>query len=123
MKYATETAFIKAVDHIIDRKVKCYRTDWTEIDRSRFMMNIAGKETPDVLVARECGTYLLNSAKILRVWTEAYLLLDYYMNQEADADFYEIYYDHLQVIKRSPKYLANKYHIKYEKGNGSYETV
>lgn len=117
MKYATETEFVKAVDHIIDRKVKLYRTDWTEIDRPRFVMNVAGKETPDVLIARECGMYLLNSAKILRVWTEAYLLLDYYMNHEADADFYEIYYDRMQVIKRNRKYLANKYHIKYEKGN------
>ena len=118
MKYATEIAFINAVDHIIDRKVKRYRTDWTEIDRSKFMENIAGKNQPDVLIARECGTYLLDSAKILRVWTEAYLLLDYYINHEADADFYEIDYDRMQVIKRSREYLADKYHIKYEaKGN------
>ena len=116
MKYATTTEFIKAVDHIIDRKVKHYRTDWTEIDRPMFVVNVAGKETPDVLIARECGTYLLNSAKILRVWTEAYLQLDYYMNQEADAEFYEIDYDRRQVIKRSREYLANKYRIKYENG-------
>ena len=36
MKYATETKFIKAVDHIIDRKVKHCRTDWTGIDRLKF---------------------------------------------------------------------------------------
>ena len=31
MKYATATEFIKAVDRIIDRKVRHYRTDWTEL--------------------------------------------------------------------------------------------
>lgn len=36
MKYATETEFVRAVDHIIDRKVKLYRTDWTGIDRLKF---------------------------------------------------------------------------------------
>ena len=114
MKYATETEFIKAVDRIIDRKVKHYRTDWTEIDRSKFMASIAGKNMPDVLVARECGTYLLNSTAIRIVGTEANSILDYYINHEADADFYEVNYDLRQVIKRSREYLADKYHIKYE---------
>lgn len=114
MKYATEMAFINAVDHIIDRKVKRYRTDWTEIDRLKFMANIAGKNQPDVLIARECGTYLLDSVAIRIVGTEARTILDYYMNQESDADFYEVNYDLRQVIKRSPEYLVDKYHIKYE---------
>lgn len=118
MKYATETAFIKAVDHIIDRKVKHYHTDWTEIDRSKFLANIAGKNQSDVLIARECGTYLLDSVAIRIVGTEARSILDYYINYEADADFYEVNYDLKQVIKRSWEYLADKYHIKYEtKGN------
>ena len=114
MKYATETAFIKAVDHIIYRKVKHYRTDWTEIDRSKFMANIAGKNQPDVLIARKCGTYLLDSAAIRIVGTEARSILDYYMNQESEVDFYEVNYDLRQVIKRSREYLADKYHIMYE---------
>lgn len=113
MKYATETEFIKAVDRIINRKVRHYRTDWTEIDRPKFIANVAGKGTPDVLIARECGTYLLPSAAI-RKCEQARHYLDYYMNQEADAEFYEIDYDRAQVIKRSREYLANKYHIKYE---------
>lgn len=118
MKYVTDTAFVKAVDHIIDRKVKHYRTDWTEIDRSKFMANIAGKNQPDVLIARECGTYLLDSVAIRIVGTWARTILDYYMNQESEADFYEVNYDLKQVIKRSREYLADKYHIKYEvKGN------
>ena len=118
MKYATEIAFINAVDLIIDRKVKRYRTDWTEIDRSKFMENIAGKNQPDVLIARECGTYLLDSVAIRIVGTEARSILDYYMNQESEANFYEVNYDLRQVIKRSREYLADKYHIKYEtKGN------
>ena len=118
MKYATEIAFINAVDHIIDRKVKHYRTDWTKIDRPKFMENIAGKNQPDVLIARECGTYLLDSVAIRIVGTEARSILDYYMNQESEADFYEVNYDLRQVIKRSREYLADKYHIKYEaKGN------
>lgn len=114
MKYTTEIAFIKAVDHIIDRKVKHYHTDWTEIDRSKFMENIAGKNQPDVLIARECGTYLLDSVAIRIVGTEARSILDYYMNQESEADFYEVNYDLRQVIKRSREYLADKYHIMYE---------
>lgn len=118
MKYATEIAFINAVDHIIDRKVKYYHTDWTEIDRPKFMANIAGKNQPDVLITRGSGTYLLDSVAILKVGTEARSILDYYMNQESEADFYEVNYDLRQVIKRSREYLANKYHIKYEaKGN------
>lgn len=114
MKYATETEFIKAVDHIIDRKVKHYRTDWSGIDRPKFVANVAGKNQPDVLIARECGTYLLNSTAILKVGTGSRNILDYYMNQEADPEFYEIYYDRMQVIKRNREYLANKYRIKYE---------
>lgn len=114
MKYATDTALVNAVDHIIDRKVKHYRTDWSEIDRPKFIMNIAGKNQPDVLIARECGTYLLDSVAIRIVGTEARSILDYYMNQESEADFYEVNYDLRQVIKRSREYLANKYHIKYE---------
>lgn len=114
MRYTTETEFIKAVDRIIDRKVKHYRTDWSEIDRPKFVANVAGKNQPDVLVARECGMYLLNSTAILKVGTGSRNILDYYMNQEADPEFYEIYYDRAQVIKRSREYLANKYHIKYE---------
>lgn len=114
MKYATETAFIKAVDHIIYRKVKHYQTDWTEIDRSKFMANIAGKNQPDVLIARKCGTYLLDSVAIRIVGTEARSILDYYMNQENEVDFYEVNYDLRQVIKRSREYLADKYHIMYE---------
>ena len=115
MRYATETEFIKAVDRIIDRKASRWCTDWEEISRSRFMLSIDWKKTPDVLIVWEYGTYLLSSAKILRVWTEAYLLLDYYMNHEREAEFYEIYYDRMQVIKRNCEYMANKYHIKYEK--------
>lgn len=114
MKYATETAFVNAVDHIIDCKVKHYRTDWTEIDRSKFMANIAGKNQPDVLITRKCGTYLLDSVAIRKTGTEARSILDYYMNQESEADFYEVNYDLKQVIKRSREYLADKYHIMYE---------
>lgn len=114
MRYATETEFIKAVDRIIDRKVKHYRTDWTGIDRPKFMASVAGKNQPDVLIARKCGTYLLPSAAIRKCGTSARHYLDYYMNQEQDPEFYEIYYDRRQVIKRSREYLADKYHIKYE---------
>lgn len=118
MKYATETEFIKAVDRIINRKVKHYRTDWTGIDRPKFVANVAGKNQPDVLIARECGTYLLDSVAIRIVGTEARTILYYHMNKESEADFYEINYDLKQVIKRSREYLADKYHIKYEtKGN------
>lgn len=114
MKYVTDTAFVNAVDHIIDRKVKHYRTDWTEIDRPKFIADLTGKNQPDVLIARKCGTYLLDSVAIRIVGTEARTILDYYMNQESEADFYEVNYDLRQVIKRSREYLADKYHIKYE---------
>lgn len=118
MKYVTEIAFINAVDHIIDRKVKHYRTDWTKNDRLKFMANVAGKNQPDVLIAWKCGTYLLDSVAIRIVGTEARSILDYHMNKESEANFYEINYDLRQVIKRSREYLADKYHIKYEvKGN------
>lgn len=118
MKYTTKIAFINAVDHIIDRKVKYYHTDWTKIDRPKFMANVAGKNQPDVLIARECGTYLLDSVAIRILGTEARYILDYYINHESEANFYEVNYDLRQVIKRSREYLADKYHIKYEaKGN------
>ncbi len=114
MKYATETEFINAVDRIIDRKVKHYRTDWTGIDRPKFMASVAEKNQPDVLIARKCGTYLESSTAIRKDGTEARCILAYYMDYERKADFYEIYYDRMQVIKRSREYLANKYHIMYE---------
>ena len=112
MKYNTPEEFIVAADNLINRKVKHYRTDWTEIDRPRFLIHTREMKEPDVLIARNCGTYLLPDSELRKQNTQSIYVLSYYLTQARDPWYYEIDYKKRSITKRKPEYIAQKYGIK-----------
>lgn len=115
MKYNTSEEFIAAADNLINRKVKHYLTDWTDIDRPRFLIHARETDGPDVLVARNCGTYLLPDSELRKQDTQSICVLSYYLTQAHDPWYYEIDYKKRSITKRKPEYIAQKYGIKMPK--------
>ena len=108
----TSEEFIAAVNRVVDHKVKHYHTDWTEIDRPRFLIHTREMKEPDVLIARNCGTYLLPDSEVRKQDTQSIYVLSYYLTQARDPWYYEIDYKKRSITKRKPEYIAQKYGIK-----------
>lgn len=104
MKYNTIRDLDTRVEKIIDSTVKHYYTDWKNYDRPKYMKFKGSTDQADktlILIARECGTYLIRIADIKAGDTWANTLYEYYQTQER-ANYYTINIDKLEVKKIDP---------------------
>ena len=93
MTYTTKEAMIDRIERIVKKTVKHYISDWTEYDRPKLIKCLASNERDDkelILIARDCGTYLLRVADTKEKDSAAASILEYYKEQEASAKFYNI---------------------------------
>lgn len=109
MKYNTIRDLDNRIERIIDSTVKHYYTDWKNYDRPKYM-SLKGSEKKEdkkmILIARECGTYLLTLDHISKS-EGASAIFDYYCTQEA-ATYYYINLATLTIIKLDRPELFKK---------------
>ena len=104
MKYQNINELDKRIEKIISATVKHYYTDWKNYDRPKYMKFKGSADTADkdlILIARECGTYLIRTEDIKtgNEWAKA--LVEYFQTQES-ADYYHININKLEVKKIDP---------------------
>lgn len=97
-------ALDQKIERIVKRTVKHYYTDWKNYDRPKYMgfKNSNDREDKEmILIARECGTYLVRTADLYKSdW--ATTIYEYYMTQET-AHYYLINLDSLTIKKIDPE--------------------
>lgn len=101
MKYKTIDELDARVERIIDKTVKHYYTDWKNYDRPKYMVMKGSRDRDDkklILIARECGTYLIRQCDVDNHDSWAETLWKYYHEQERSS-FYFIDLDNLTVVK------------------------
>ena len=84
MKYKTIDLLDARIERIISANVKHYYTDWKNYDRPKYMRLKGSNDRTEkemILIARECGTYLItdNDMRFSTTYTD---IIDYYFNQE-----------------------------------------
>lgn len=101
MTYTTKEALINRIDRIITGTVKHYMSDWTELDRPKLIRWLASDKRDDkqlLLIARDCGTYLLRMVDVNNKEHEASVINEYYREQEDDScKFYMIDLNRMQI--------------------------
>lgn len=91
------------IENIIKRTVKHYYTDWKNYDRPKYMALKGSRDRKDktmILIARECGTYLLTLDDIASRESAA-VIYDYYQTQER-ATYYLIDLQTLGIARIDP---------------------
>ena len=104
MKYTDIDTLDKAIERIISRTVKHYYTDWKNYDRPKYMSCKASGLKADkelILIARECGTYLVKIADAEAGSDWANTLLEYFKTSE-HANYYYINIDKLECKQIDP---------------------
>ena len=105
MKYNTINDLDNRIERIIDSTVKHYYTDWKNYDRPEYMKFKGSTDKADknlILIARECGTYLIRISDIKAGDTWANTLYEYFQTQE-HATYYLIDLNKLEVKKIDPE--------------------
>lgn len=100
MSYPTIEALDNRIERIVSNTVKHYYTDWKNYDRPKYMRCKGSSDKADrelVLIARDCGTYLLRTEDITNN-DSINTLYEYYRTEET-ADFYLINLDRLSIKK------------------------
>ncbi len=103
MKYKTIDELDARIERIITGTVKHYYTDWKNYDRPKYM-KLKGSANPAdkhmILIARECGTYLL-TLEAIENSIGAATIYEYYQTQERGT-YYLINLDRLTIEKINP---------------------
>lgn len=105
MKYSNIDLLDHRIENIISRTVKFYYTDWKNYDRPKYMHCKSSDSLQDkrlILIARECGTYLVKLSDVKAGDNWANTLIDYFVNQE-NADYYFIDLCKLECKKIQPE--------------------
>ena len=105
MRYPNIDAMDARVEKIISSTVKHYYTDWKHYDRPKYMKFKGSEDQADktmVLIARECGTYLIRVEDIKAGDDWANTLYSYFHTQETGT-YYLIDLNHLEVKKIDPE--------------------
>ena len=104
MKYSNIEELDARIERIIDSNVKNYYTDWKNHDRPKYMKLKGSEDRKDkqmILIARECGTYLLTLDQILTNISAA-CIYEYYQDNE-DANYYYINLEDFTVLGIAPE--------------------
>jgi len=109
MKYKTIDELDARIERIITGTVKHYYTDWKNYDRPKYM-KLKGSTNPAdkhmILIARECGTYLL-TLEAIENSEGAATIYEYYQTQERGT-YYLINLDRLTIEKINPAALKKE---------------
>ena len=104
MRYKTEAEMDNRVERIIKAKVKHYYTDWKNYDRPKYM-GLKGSDKKEdkkmILIARNCGTYLLTLNAIENNRSAA-AIYEYYFMYET-GNYYFIDLNNLELKKINPE--------------------
>jgi hypothetical protein len=101
MKYQNINELDSRIERIVKHTVKHYYTDWKNYDRPKYMHFKASNQSDDkelILIARECGTYLIKVSDLEDKNSWASTLYNYFQDQEK-ADYYRINLNKLTVVK------------------------
>lgn len=104
MKYSNINALDSRIEKIISGIVKHYYTDWKNYDRPKYMKFKGSSDRADkelILIARECGTYLIRIADIKAGDDWAVTLYNYFQEQE-HGQYYYININKLEAVKIDP---------------------
>lgn len=111
MKYRSILELDNKIERIIDRTVKHYYTDWKNYDRPKYM-GLKGSEAPEdkelILIARECGTYLLTLDHIAS--SEGATAIYTYFQTQEKATYYYINLNNLELKKIDPAVFKIRLH-------------
>ena len=80
--YKNTSEILMTLDNIINKHVKHYKTDWDQHDRPKFQTCINSKNLDDkklILIARDCGTWLLYASEINKPDSTARTIYNYYL--------------------------------------------
>ena len=104
MKYNTIRDLDNRIERIIDSTVKHYYTDWKNYDRPKYM-GLKGSDKKEdkkmILIARNCGTYLLTLNAIENNRSAA-AIYEYYFMYET-GNYYFIDLNNLELKKINPE--------------------
>ena len=103
-KYKTIDELDARIEKIVKGTVKHYYTDWKNYDRPKYMKLKGSRDRNDktmVLIARDCGTYLLTLDAIENS-TGAATIYEYYYTQDTRSTYYLINLDRLTLEKIDP---------------------
>lgn len=92
MKYSNINLLDTRIEKIIDSTVKHYYSDWKNLDRPKYMKFKGSSSAADkrlILLARQCGTYLIRLSDIKDGDSWSNTLIDYFSKQEK-SDYYYI---------------------------------
>ena len=104
MKYKTIDELDARIERIIKKTVQSYFTDWKNYDRPKYMKLKGSRDRSDkeiILIARDCGTYLLTTKEI-ETRTGAATIYEYYYTQDTRSTYYLINLDRLTINKIDP---------------------
>jgi len=110
-KYNTIDELDARIERIVDSNVKNYYTDWKNYDRPKYMKLKSSNDRKDkqiILIARECGTYLLTLDQILT--NEAAMTIYDYFQTNEDANYYHIDLNDLTVLGIVPEKFNLLFH-------------
>jgi hypothetical protein len=104
MKYKNIADLDSKIEKIVKKTVKHYYTDWKNYDRPKYMGFKGSSDRHDkdlILIARECGTYLIRTEDARTAGTWADTLYKYFQTQE-HASYYRINLDSLTLETLQP---------------------
>ena len=104
MKYSNINELDQRIERIISSTVKHYYSDWKNYDRPKYMSLKGSDKKEDkkmILIARNCGTYLLTLDAIENNRSTA-AIYDYYFMYET-GNYYFIDLNNLEIKKIDPE--------------------
>lgn len=112
-QYFTTAELYNAADEIVTKKVKAYRSDWTEYDAPKFLDLAQSLSGAAVLIAREHGTYLLKVSD-LKTNESTIGILHYYLDENTNHhinrnSFYLVDFRHRTITRKQPETLKREF--------------
>ena len=101
MRYTNIDALDARIEKIISQVVKHYYSDWKKYDRPKYMAFKGSSDRKDkefILIARECGTYIVRTADVYGGNDWATTIYEYYQKQERGS-YYYVNIDRLECKK------------------------
>lgn len=105
MRYENLQQLDARIESIIEKKVKCYKSDWEKYDRPSYEKFKKEKDGRAVLIARECGTWFFTEKEAIES-EEVRLILKTYNDpvySPDSNDYYIINISNYQIVKINPR--------------------
>lgn len=102
MKYNEINALDTRIENTVKKTVHHYYTDWKNYDRPKYMKCKGSDDLEEkeiILIARECGTYLITKKDIKKAKFAATIIEYYFMQEYSGSHYYRIDLNALTINK------------------------